>query len=107
MGTDTILRHGIKSTPGPWFGPNFNSVTAEPTRALTGKFKPKGKQTALSAYDLRVEITGDNVAADARLIAKAPQLLELLKECEESFTADDSYKMLRDAARKLIAEIEA
>lgn len=100
------LKWGIRSTPGPWFGPNFNTSTAEPTRALTGKFKPRGHKTG-SDYSLRVEITGDNVAADARIIAKAPQMLELLKEIEESFTADGSYKMLRDAARKLIAEVEA
>jgi hypothetical protein len=101
----TQLLHGIKSTPGPWFGPNFNSSTAEPTRAMTGKFKPRGHKS-LSDYTLRIEISGDNVAADARLIAKAPQMLELLKECEESFTADDSYHLLRAACRKLINEIE-
>jgi hypothetical protein len=44
--------------------------------------------------------------ADARLIEKAPNLLALLKDCEEAFTADDSYALLRDACRKLIAEIE-
>jgi hypothetical protein len=101
------LKWGIRSTPGPWFGPTFNTATAEPTHSLTGKFKPRGHKTRGGDYVLRVEITGDNVAADARLIAKSPQLLELLKECEESFTADDSYKVLRDAARKLLAEVEA
>jgi hypothetical protein len=103
MATD--LRWKCATTPGPWFGPNFNTATAEPSRALTGKWKPRGHKS-LSDYTLRVEITGDNVAADARLIAKAPQMLELLKEIEESMTADDSYKMLRDAARRLVADIE-
>jgi len=101
----TELRHKISSTPGPWFGPNFNTATAEPSHAITGKFRPRGHK-ARSDYLLRVEITGDNVAADARLIVKSPQMLELLKDIEESFTADDSYKLLRDACRKLIAEIE-
>lgn len=100
------LLHGIKSTPGPWFGPNFNNAPADATRALTGKFRSRGSK-APNDYILRVEITGDNVAADARLITKSPQLLELLKEIEESFTADDSYKLLRSAARQLIADIEA
>jgi hypothetical protein len=44
--------------------------------------------------------------ANARLIAKAPEMFSLLKDCEESFTADDSYVLLRDACRKLLAEIE-
>jgi hypothetical protein len=98
-------RWKITSTPGPWFGPNFNTSTAEPSHALTGKFKQRGHKSR-SDYALRVEITGENVAADAQLIAKSPQMLELLKDIEESFTADDSYKLLRDACRKLIAEIE-
>jgi hypothetical protein len=99
------LRHKISSTPGPWFGPNFNDATEKATRALTGRFRPPGSKGA-SDYVLRVEITGDNVAADARLIAKSPQMLEFLKDIEESLTADRTYRLLRDACRKLIEEIE-
>lgn len=66
-------------TPGPWFGPNYNSSTAEPTRALAGKFKPKGHKTR-NDYLLRVEVSGDNVRADAALIAAAPRLYNALTQ---------------------------
>lgn len=49
---------------------------------MTGKFKPRGHKTP-SDYDLRVEISGDNVGADAALIQTAPELYGVLSElCE-------------------------
>lgn len=61
-------------TPGPWTL-SFNSATAEPTRALGGKFKPRGHKS-LNDYLLRVEVTGENVRSDAALIEAAPELYE-------------------------------
>ena len=48
----------------------------------------------------------DEVEANCNLIAHADLLLGLLKDIEESFTADDSYPALRSACRTLIAKAE-
>lgn len=42
--------------------------------------------------------------ANARLIAAAPDMLTLIEDIEQSLTADDTYRLLREACRKVIAK---
>lgn len=34
------------------------------------------------------------------------RMVALIADCEESFTADDTYPLLRDACRKILADCE-
>lgn len=53
---------------------SFNeSDPTKATRALGGKFKRNG-------YVFRLEVTGENIAANAHLIAAAPELYEALEQ---------------------------
>ena len=45
------------------------------------------------------------MAADARLIAKAPEMARLIADIEESLTADGTYRLLREACQKMLREI--
>ena len=52
------------------------------------------------------EVTGDNITANARLIAAAPDLLEALKEVVSEYDNPDNGRTLRwaiDEARAAIA----
>jgi hypothetical protein len=97
----------VKHTPGPWeFGPGY-----APGDSTFELFAPGGRQVIaqcsyenmwLSTYD------GETDAANARLIASAPDLLEALKRMveiddDEVVMDTDSVKERLSAARAAIA----
>lgn len=89
-----------KHTPGPWA-----AIPMVP--GAKNGFYIEGNRNEHN-YVLDVATVNPSLnqhtAANARLIAAAPELLQFALDCEESFTADDSYSMLRIAARTLIAK---
>jgi hypothetical protein len=87
-------------TPGPWTfhepWAGFSKITDAADNLIFGI--ARGDPEEAQAEDV--------CEANARLIAKAPDMARLITDIEESFTADDSYALLRDACRKLLSEIE-
>lgn len=88
-------------TPGPW--KHFGS---QKTQTLCGVDKNGGKE-----YALRIQVTGDNHLADARLIAAAPELFQQLREARSILNScgfeeppDEAYKKSWDDA---LARIDA
>ena len=71
-----------KHTAGPWHqdGHNLSAII----RCTVPRGHPDAKHTC-GDYETVARCEGDNWAANARLIASAPDLLEALAECEDYF----------------------
>ena len=83
-------------TPGPWYA-NQDCIEID---------GPEGPRDVT----LAVVLQADNAAADARLIAAAPELLAALKRLlplwEESIGWEEDYMDMADDARAAIAKAE-
>jgi len=71
-----------KHTPGPWQHTDSKIIS------LSSWFVPPDESIddpgiRTTVVELRGAMGGDDINADAKLIAAAPELLEALKECEE------------------------
>lgn len=86
-----------KHTPGPW------DVTD-----LSKTLNPKGAQFVSLGFSDGAHVTGKNAPANARLIAEAPELLEVLKRalvcCETK--SEPSARALVVDIRAAIAKAE-
>ena len=80
-------------SPGPW----------RASAAAQGGFSPimasGGVIVAL------VSTLSPKAKDDARLIAAAPEMAKLIADIEESLTADNSYRLLREACQAILAKI--
>ena len=84
-----------KHTPGPWWletdPEHFDSLTT-----VTGGQRMNAKPHAWPAYPLTVQVGGtatlNEMQANARLIAAAPDLLEALKQCRLALEPYDDVK---------------
>jgi len=105
-------------TPGPW---TYHCNDVHPTEdddgkrfweVMAGKVYKLPYDRYVSGYiacpDLSVaQVQFGPAEANARLIAAAPDLLELVEDIEESLTADGTYKLLREACRAAILKAKA
>lgn len=85
-------------TPGPW---------------RIGTPPPNGQQTIGTHHGLMVAVATTGVdmptLANARLIAKAPEMLDMLKECLATLEYVDTHWVpveIPDRLRKLIHEVD-
>lgn len=84
-------------TPGPW---KFDRFDAQLLISTTGE------RVAGIHCHLKGLADHDQCAANARLIAKAPQLVECLREMVENFTSSDPELVaIRKRANALLTEI--
>ena len=87
-----------KSIPGPW---TFNEFGDNTVRA-----KQWGVVASMSRHD-SVPGQAETVAANAALIALAPEMLPLVRFVAFTVqTVDPDHKVLIDAARALLAKLE-
>ena len=89
-----------KFTPGPWKHGKCGSVVSESVEGI--RFTNDANFKAYGGYLVCETVTPSN----ARLISKAPEMLELLKDLVKTTITWDIHSKSIDEAITLITEIE-
>ena len=89
-----------KHTPGPWVIERvdkqyYDSHTGQPSSTLSWMNIDSGGRTVASAHSFT-----ENMEANARLIAAAPEMLEALQEIERGVSTLDAARIAAKAIAK-------
>jgi hypothetical protein len=92
----------FKGTKGDWYlRENFCTIASNKNNLLARVYDAKG-----NALHPEIEQDFEIVKANALLISKAPEMLEMLKELRNAILSEDYVRMLANSqlAKKLIKE---
>lgn len=104
----------FKGTPGPWIAEHADGPDNVYAKSSTGVWSKKKHEAAVENYEHRpmdeAWICGiwgaidDEDLANARLIAAAPELLDVVMRLADGERSDEGHTAIRDAALAAIAK---
>ena len=93
-------RYGMTAAAPVFWHWDYDKLVGRPQRADELAVAVEGREHHASWF-------ADISHPDARLIAAAPDMLQLIKDIEESLTADGTYRGLQEACRAIMAKVGA